>query len=129
MPSRSEPVRGSRSISGDRERRWSLSRLIVTIEPLPDGRLKLSTPSDRNDLLDDTRAIYMSPFDGRAYMLLKSKVSDDATFRRLGTPTCLITWRGSSEDNWPVEIADEVEPYRLGVTGRMVTFVLMTVAR
>ena len=94
-----------------------------------DGRLKLSTPSTRDDLLDDTRALYMSPFDGRAYMLLKSKVSDHATFRRAGIPTCLITWRGSSEDNWPIGIADEVEPYRLGVTGRMVTFVLMSVAR
>jgi hypothetical protein len=41
----------------------------------------------------------------------------------------LITWRESSEENWPVEIADEVDPYRLGVTGRFVTLAVMATAR
>ncbi len=67
--------------------------------------------------------------DGRLALRGQSGESDQVPFHEAGLPTLLITWRGASEDNWPVEIADEVDPYRLGVTGRMVTLALMSVAR
>jgi hypothetical protein len=67
--------------------------------------------------------------DGRLALRGQSGESDQAPFHEAGLPTLLITWRGASEDNWSVEIADEVDPYRLGVTGRMVTLALMSVAR
>jgi len=67
--------------------------------------------------------------DGRLAIRDQSEESDQVPFHEAGLPTLLITWRGASEDNWPVEIADEVDPYRLGVTGRMVTLALMSVAR
>ena len=47
----------------------------------------------------------------------------------VGLPTLLVTWQGASEDNWPAEIADEVDLHRLGVAGRMVTLALVSVAR
>jgi hypothetical protein len=94
-----------------------------------DGRLKLSAPSQGDTRSDQETALYMAPWEGRVAMVLRSKMSDQAAFRQAGIPTLLITWRGSSEENWPVGIADEVEPYRLGVTGRMVTLVAMSVAR
>jgi len=67
--------------------------------------------------------------DGRLALRGQSGESDQAPFHEAGLPTLLVAWRGASEDNWPVEIADEVDPYRLGVTGRMVTLALMSVAR
>ena len=94
-----------------------------------DGRLKLSAPTEEDTANDKEQVLYMAPWEGRVSMMLQSKISDEAPFRQAGVPTLLITWRGSSEDNWPEGIADEVEPYRLGVTGRMVTFVAMSLAR
>jgi len=67
--------------------------------------------------------------DGRLALRGQARESDQVPFHEVGLPTLLITWRGASEDNWPVEIADEVDPYRLGVTGRMVTLALMSIAR
>jgi Zn-dependent M28 family amino/carboxypeptidase len=67
--------------------------------------------------------------DGRLAVRAKWGQSDQIPFREAGVPALLLTWRDASEDNWPVEIADEVEPYRLGVTGRMVTLAVMATAR
>jgi len=67
--------------------------------------------------------------DGRLALRGPSGRGDHVPFRNVGIPTLSLTWREASEDNWPVEIADEVEPYRLGVTGRMVTLTLMGLAR
>jgi hypothetical protein len=41
----------------------------------------------------------------------------------------LLTWRESSEENLPIELADPVEAYRLGVTGKMTALALMALAR
>jgi Zn-dependent M28 family amino/carboxypeptidase len=94
-----------------------------------DGRLKLSTPPQEETTTDQETVLYMAPWEGRIAKMLQSRTSDQVPFRQAGVPTLLITWRGSSEDNWPVGIADEIEPYRLGLTGRMVTFVAMSLAR
>jgi uncharacterized protein len=67
--------------------------------------------------------------DGRLSIRARWGESDQVPFREAGVPSVLITWRESSEDNWPVELADEVEPKRLGVTGRMVTLAVMALAR
>jgi uncharacterized protein len=67
--------------------------------------------------------------DGRLALSNKWGQSDQVPFHDAGVPALLLTWREASDDNWPVDIADEVEPYRLGVTGRMVTLALMSLAR
>jgi Zn-dependent M28 family amino/carboxypeptidase len=67
--------------------------------------------------------------DGRLTLESQWAQSDQIPFHEAGVPSLLITWREASEDNWPVEIADEVDPYRLGVTGRMVTLAVMATAR
>jgi hypothetical protein len=87
---------------GDPEQEGMLRFALEAAEKQVDGRLTLTRPSGR---------------------------SDDRPFRQVGIPTLLLTWRESSEDNLPVEYADPVEPYRLGVTGRMVSLALMTIAR
>jgi hypothetical protein len=94
-----------------------------------DGRLKLSAPPQEDTVSNLGTELYMAPWEGRIAKMLQSRTSDQVPFRQADIPTLLVTWRGSSEDNWPVGIADEVEPYRLGVTGRMVTFVAMSLAR
>jgi Zn-dependent M28 family amino/carboxypeptidase len=67
--------------------------------------------------------------EGRLALRSKSGRSDQLPFREAGIPTLLITWRGSSEDNLPDELAGEIEPYRLGVTGRFVATTVMAAAR
>jgi hypothetical protein len=67
--------------------------------------------------------------DGRLAIRGQVGESDHIPFREAGLPTLLLAWREASEDNRPVELADEVEPYRLGVTGRIVTLALMSLAR
>jgi hypothetical protein len=41
----------------------------------------------------------------------------------------LLTWRDSSEENLPVEKADGVAPYRLGMAGQILGLALMYLAR
>jgi Zn-dependent M28 family amino/carboxypeptidase len=67
--------------------------------------------------------------DGRIAVRSDLAIGDQVPFRDADLSTLQLTWRGASEDNWPVELADEVEPYRLGVTGRIVGLVVMTFAR
>lgn len=67
--------------------------------------------------------------DGRLAIKDQWERSDQIPFREAGISTLLITWREASEDNWPIEIADEVDPYRLGVAGRIVSLGVMAVAR
>jgi Zn-dependent M28 family amino/carboxypeptidase len=66
--------------------------------------------------------------DGRLALAKPTKVGDHLPFRQLGIPSALITWRDASEENLPDELADPVEPYRIGVAGRMVAFALMSMA-
>ncbi len=64
-----------------------------------------------------------------AGQLRRTQLTDQAPFHLAGIPAILVAWRGASEGSWPDEIAHPVEPYRLGVTGRMVTLAPMTLAR
>jgi hypothetical protein len=68
--------------------------------------------------------------DGR--LALSSAPEDDdpaALWREAGIPTVWLRWREASDEIWPVEYADVVEPYRLGVTGRMVALTVMGLAQ
>jgi hypothetical protein len=67
--------------------------------------------------------------DGRFAIRADAWESDHVPFQDAGVPTLLITWRDASEQNLPLAIADEVEVYRLGVTGRIVTLAVMALAR
>jgi Zn-dependent M28 family amino/carboxypeptidase len=67
--------------------------------------------------------------DGRLAPRGQPGQSDQVPFHEAGVPTLLITWRGASEDNVPIEIADQVDRHRLGMAGRMVTLALMSIAR
>lgn len=58
-----------------------------------------------------------------------SHASDATPFRSAGIPTALLTWTGASEDNWPDALADDVEPDRLGQSGRTAALALMQLAR
>lgn len=114
----------------EREGLWLFN--MEAAEDLVDGRLKLAVPTEMvldSEATEAREDLFVSPFEGRAYQLLQAKVSDNVTFLQAGIPTLLVIWRGASEDNWPAELADEVEPYRLGVTGRMVTLATMTMTR
>ena len=111
-----------------REGLWLFNMEVA--EDLVDGRLKISVPRDPDKADAAAGAVlFISPFEGLGNVLLSSRVSDHVTFHRLGIPALLVTWRGASEDNWPEELAYEVEPYRLGVTGRMATLATMSIAR
>jgi Zn-dependent M28 family amino/carboxypeptidase len=51
------------------------------------------------------------------------------SFRNLGIPGLLLRWEKAEPHNLPAEFDDEVEPLRLGQTGRTVTLASMMLAR
>jgi len=57
------------------------------------------------------------------------ETSDHLPFRSQGVPSVLLTWRGASEANLPESEADEVQPERLAMTGRMAALLVMSLAR
>jgi hypothetical protein len=91
---------------GDPEREGSLRFVMQAAEEWMDGRLTLTRPTKRSDH-SPFREIEIQP----------------------PIPGLLLTWRESSEANLPIEFADPVEPYRLGVTGKMTTLALMALAQ
>ena len=76
---------------------------MQSAEDVLEGRLTLTSPPARDD--------------------------PAAALRQAGIPTLWLSWRDASKENWPAAFADSVEPYRLGVTGQMVTLSLMALAR
>ncbi len=67
--------------------------------------------------------------DGRLARTNDETQGDHVPLREAGVPTLPLAWRGASEYNMPLGYDDQVDPYRLGVTGRMVALSLMTLAR
>ena len=67
--------------------------------------------------------------DGRLSITSPPRNDPARLYREAGIPTLWLTWREASAENWPAEHADLVEPYRLGVTGRMVTLAVMALAQ
>jgi Zn-dependent M28 family amino/carboxypeptidase len=88
---------------GSREQEGMLRASLQAAEVELDGRLTLMSPPKRDD--------------------------PGVALRQAGLSTLWLTWREASEQNWPTEYADVVEPYRLGVAGKMVTLGLTILAR
>jgi hypothetical protein len=88
---------------GTREHEGLLRFVMQAAEDVLEGRLTPSSPPRQDD--------------------------PAALLRQAGIPTLWLTWREASDENWPAEFEDEVQPYRLGVTGRMVTLAAMCMAR
>jgi hypothetical protein len=83
---------------------------------------------EREGLLRFTIQASEAWVDGRLTLTRPSLQSDHSPFREVGIPGLLLTWRESSDENLADELADPVEPYRLGVTGRMLALTLMALA-
>jgi hypothetical protein len=88
---------------GDKQADALLRFTIERVEEIVDGRLALSSAPSRGD--------------------------PAAFWRGAGIPVLWLKWREASEENWPEMYADQVEPYRLEVTGRMVALTAMALAR
>ncbi|MFZ5917254.1 MAG: M20/M25/M40 family metallo-hydrolase [Chloroflexota bacterium] len=117
---------------GLRQREGLWLFILEVAEDLVDGRLKLTVPTELTDpsqVVGGNDDFYRAPWEALASGLTQARVSDNVTFLRAGIPSLLVTWRGASEDNWPDELAYDVQPLRLGVTGRMVTLAAMALAR
>jgi hypothetical protein len=85
---------------------------------------------EQDSLLRFTMERAEESLDGRLSISSPPSSGDPAApFRQAGIPALHLQWREASTENWPVEEADEVQPYRLGVTGRMVALTLMALAR
>ena len=67
--------------------------------------------------------------EGRVTLAKAVDGSDHVPFRELGIPALLATWRGASEDNWPAGIEDEIQEYRVGISGRVLALALMMTAQ
>jgi len=67
--------------------------------------------------------------EGRLARTTSVGTGDHVPFREAGVPTLPLAWRGSVEHNMPQGFDDEVEAYRMGITGRMVALTIMTLAR
>ncbi|MEN8171619.1 MAG: M28 family peptidase [Chloroflexota bacterium] len=110
---------------GNRKRDGLLLFAIQHSKTLVDGRLQISTP-DKN-ITTSTEWLYSpSALYDRARIGSKS---DQAPFRNAGLQTLLLLWRGASEENLADTIADEINPDRIYITGKMVTNTLMMLAR
>ncbi len=84
---------------------------------------------DREAELIFTIRIAEDAVDGRLARTNDETEGDHVPLREAGVPTLPLAWRGADENNMPLGYDDEVDPYRLGVTGRMVALTLMTLAR
>jgi hypothetical protein len=84
---------------------------------------------DREAELIFTIQIAEDAVDGRLARTNDQTEGDHVPLREAGVPTLPLAWRGASEYSMPLGYEDEVDPYRLGVTGRMVALTLMTLAR
>jgi hypothetical protein len=60
---------------------------------------------------------------------MDEETSDQLPFREQGVPSALLTWRGASEANLPADLADEVQPERLAMAGRLAALLAMTLTR
>jgi hypothetical protein len=84
---------------------------------------------DREGVLRFTVDAAAGQVEGRLDLVRSSRNSDHESFRRAGIPAMLIYWEEANRENLPAPLADEIDPYRLGVTGRTVTLALMMLAR
>lgn len=66
---------------------------------------------------------------GRLSRTSREVQNDHSVFQAQGIPSLLLRWRGSTYENLPHGYDDDVEPARLGSTGRMVGLALMMMAR
>ena len=56
--------------------------------------------------------------------------SDQAPFRERGIPAMLVSWDGATNElNWPDEMADEIDPYRIDISSRITMLTIMMLAR
>ena len=55
--------------------------------------------------------------------------SDETPFLQAGIPSVLIAWRLANENNLPDELENTVHPERLGIAGRVITLLLLALAR
>jgi hypothetical protein len=65
--------------------------------------------------------------DGRLQTGIEWPQNDHGAFASEGIPTIFITWKGSSEDNFPSEYADEVQSERLEKAARMIILTILGV--
>jgi len=92
-------------------------------------RLEAQGNQQREGLLLWTLDAAADQVEGRFILGKTDRHSDERPFQEAGIPAVLLTWVGSSEDNLPGGLDYEVDPYKLGVTGRTVTLALMMLAR
>ncbi|MCP4423790.1 MAG: M28 family peptidase, partial [Chloroflexi bacterium] len=67
--------------------------------------------------------------DGRLRTSVSADQSDDIPFRAADLPTLFLTWTDASEENWSDDLADEIDPANLAISGRMTTLAIMMAAR
>jgi hypothetical protein len=65
--------------------------------------------------------------DGRLQTGVEWPQNDQIAFASEGIPTLFITWKGSSEDNFPTEYADVVQAQRLEKAARMIILTVLGV--
>ncbi len=98
---------GGRGHRVDGQGEWNHEGKMLLIlelaEDLLEGRVRLSPPSPAVE-------------------------GDDRPFRERDIPTLLISWQDADETNLPESLADELEPDRLAIAGRVAALVLMSAA-
>jgi Zn-dependent M28 family amino/carboxypeptidase len=112
---------------------WPLGRTmaVIQLDAVGGGRgyfLEAQGDPSREGLLRFTIEASEAWVDGRLTLTRPLGQSDHSPFREAGIPGLLLTWRESSDENLPDELADPVQAYRLGVTGRMLAITLMALA-
>jgi hypothetical protein len=122
---------GSRHYIGDPLVPLDQTVAVVQLDGVGGGRgyfLEAQSDPEREGLLRFTIQASEAWVDGRLTLTRPSLESDHSPFREAGIPGLLLTWREASDENLANELADPVQPYRLGVTGRMLALTLMALS-
>jgi Zn-dependent M28 family amino/carboxypeptidase len=93
-------------------------------------RLQALGDRHREAVLRFTMETAANQLEGRLKLPLNlSYPSDQESFQNLGIPALLIRWEKAEEQNLPAEHDDELDPFRIGLTGRTSTLAVMMLAQ
>ncbi len=105
---------------------------MFQLEAVGGGRgFRLQTQGDpsREAVLRFLMEVAARQVEARLILAEPTHSGDQESFQWMGVPAVLIRWEKAEAENVPVQFDDEIDPLRLGQTGRTVTLAVMMLAQ